>query len=116
MTPTRTSTPTFTATRTPTNTGTETPTPTVTPTPTITSTPTETPTLAPFEDAGGPRFCNDSIDNDGDHLIDCADPDCKHIPPCGADAPVMSMPIVGVLVIILSLVGLLGLARVRQRD
>lgn len=29
-----------------------------------------------------PEICNDGIDNDGDGLIDCADPDCAHDPAC----------------------------------
>ena len=29
-----------------------------------------------------PEVCNDGIDNDGDHYVDCADPDCKNAPGC----------------------------------
>lgn len=29
-----------------------------------------------------PEICNDGIDNDGDGLIDCADPDCAQDPAC----------------------------------
>jgi hypothetical protein len=29
-----------------------------------------------------PEVCNDGIDNDGDHLTDCADPDCENAPNC----------------------------------
>lgn len=31
---------------------------------------------------GRPEICNDGIDNDGDGLIDCADPDCAQDPAC----------------------------------
>ena len=30
----------------------------------------------------GPEQCSDGIDNDGDGLVDCADPDCAHAPEC----------------------------------
>ena len=30
----------------------------------------------------GPEVCNDGIDNDGDGLVDCADPDCVNAPEC----------------------------------
>ncbi len=30
----------------------------------------------------GPEQCNDGIDNDGDGLVDCADPDCANAPEC----------------------------------
>jgi hypothetical protein len=29
-----------------------------------------------------PEICNDGVDNDGDHLADCADPDCASAPNC----------------------------------
>jgi len=62
--------PAATATNTSTATSTSTATATVTNTPTATATVTNTPTPTPFED------CFDGIDNDGDELIDQADPDC----------------------------------------
>lgn len=46
-----------------------TPTPTATPTPTPTPTPSPTPTLLPE--------CADLVDNDGDDLVDLADPGCE---------------------------------------
>src|SRR5438477_6471677 len=30
----------------------------------------------------GPEQCSDGIDNDGDGLVDCADPDCANAPEC----------------------------------
>jgi hypothetical protein len=32
--------------------------------------------------ANPPEICNDGIDNDGDHYVDCADPDCVNAPNC----------------------------------
>ncbi len=32
--------------------------------------------------ANPPEICDDGIDNDGDHLVDCADPDCVNAPNC----------------------------------
>jgi hypothetical protein len=37
--------------------------------------------------------CNDSIDNDGDGKIDCADPNCKKDPVC-SDGPASSPDLV----------------------
>jgi len=63
---------------------------------------TVTPTHAPRENAGGNQFCSDGIDNDGDGLIDCRDPDCAFVPPCGGPAPTLSrdlnMLLAGILV------------------
>src|SRR5205814_5590054 len=28
--------------------------------------------------------CGDGVDNDGDNLKDCQDPDCATVPPCGS--------------------------------
>ena len=33
-------------------------------------------------EANPKEICNDGIDNDGDHFVDCADPDCKNAPNC----------------------------------
>lgn len=112
-----TQTPTRTATTTPTITPTRTPTssPTITLTATISATPTVTPTSNVMENVGGNANCSDGFDNDFDGLIDCADPDCANIPPCNAVAPVMSPPAALLLAVLLSLVGLFGLARSRQQ-
>jgi hypothetical protein len=59
-----------TPTPTPTRTATATPTRTATPTPTATATPTQTATSTP------PPGCADGLDNDGDSLVDQADPGC----------------------------------------
>jgi hypothetical protein len=47
--------------------------------------------------------CSDGIDNDGDGLIDCGDPDCAGDRACTAPAPVLSWP--GLLAAILLLGG-----------
>ncbi len=86
--------------------------PTATPTFTPTVTPTVTPTatgLPPHEDTGGASACSDGIDNDGDGLTDCADPDCANTPPCAPAAPALSPRLVVVLALTLSVVGMLGL-------
>jgi hypothetical protein len=33
-------------------------------------------------DAAGEFDCDDMLDNDGDGMIDCSDPDCVGLPPC----------------------------------
>jgi len=84
--PTNTSTPTSTSTATPTSTPTSTPTPMSTPvttgtatsTPTPTSTPTATPTgTVTGTPTTGTTQCSDGIDNNGNGLIDLADPGCN---------------------------------------
>jgi hypothetical protein len=59
-------------------------TPTPTPTPPPSSTPTPTPT--PLPDTSGSEgrgnTCRDGLDNDGDGLIDCFDPDCSTSKSC----------------------------------
>ncbi|MCL7486958.1 MAG: choice-of-anchor F family protein [Desulfobulbaceae bacterium] len=40
----------------------------------------------PLDPPGGTeQFCTDGLDNDGDGLIDCADPDCEGIEMCGPE-------------------------------
>jgi bacillopeptidase F len=56
---------------------TPTPTPTTTPPPSPTPTPTPTPTPDTIGSEGKGNTCRDGIDNDGDGLIDCFDPDCS---------------------------------------
>ncbi len=67
------------------------------------------------EDGGaGPAGCSDGIDNDGDGLIDCGDPDCLGIPPCIAPAPALGSG--GLIVTALMLLGVGGAAlTVRRR-
>ena len=112
QTPTRTPThtPTATPTRTATNTPTATPTqtPTRTPTSTATQTPTRTPTLPPGEGGQGAQTCTDGIDNDGNHLIDCADPGCFNVRPCSLRAPLMSPMAVMIVAFGLLAIGWLG--------
>ena len=108
-------TPTSTPTATPTDTPTATPSSTATITPTATETPTSTPTFAPRENAGGAQFCRDGVATDGDGLVDCADPDCAHTPPCGAPVPLLSGQMLLLLVTVLGFVGLFGLRRAWRR-
>jgi hypothetical protein len=107
-----TETPTGTPTSTPTQTPTGTSTPTSTPTATPTQTPTATPTLANSEDEPGLFACSDQFDNDGDGLIDCADPDCEDAPLClVAPAPAMSHNGFAFAVVILLAIGALAIQR-----
>jgi hypothetical protein len=107
-----TSTPTITPTQTPTRTATGVPTQTGTITPTVTP---PTPTATPGESSEGSGACSDGRDNDGDGLIDCADPDCVNLPPCVAAAPLLSARMTAASIFTLSAVGLLGLWRERRR-
>jgi bacillopeptidase F len=61
---------------------TPTPTPTATPPPSPTPTPTPTPTPAPGGSEGRGSTCSDGLDNDGDGLFDCFDPDCAKSRTC----------------------------------
>lgn len=114
-----TQTPTNTPTRTPTNTPTRTPTatptrtPTHTPTPTQTATATVTPTPG-LSEGDDPGECDDGIDNDGNGVIDCAEPSCQGTPPCVAPAPTLSPIGVLILLVALGMVGLLSLMRARR--
>ena len=36
-------------------------------------------------DAADPERCNDGIDNNGDGLMDCEEPACFDVPPCGPE-------------------------------
>jgi hypothetical protein len=53
--------------------------------------------------------CNDQFDNDFNGLIDCDDPACAEIVPCGAPAPTLSAPWTMMLAVILGLIGLISL-------
>lgn len=105
-------TPTTTPTETPTATGTPTQTPTETPTGTPTQTPTAT--QAPFENSGGNQFCLDGIDNDGNGLIDCRDPACRNVPPCGGAVPAAGNT--GLLLVALALLGIGSVALILRRQ
>jgi hypothetical protein len=69
-----------------------------------------------MENAGGIVNCADGFDNDFDGDIDCADSDCASLPLCNTAAPALSPPAMVLLAVLLSLVGLVGLARSRQRE
>jgi hypothetical protein len=108
-----TSTPTPTAPATHTPTHTPTPSPTWTPTLPPTGTPSPTPTLivetTPVPE-GGRSPCQDGLDNDGNGLVDCADPGCKNGPMCAPPVPLLSWPVISLLLIILTVVGIRGLS------
>jgi hypothetical protein len=96
---------------------TATPTPTITPTPppgTPTRTPTVTPAPGSRENATGDQACFDGIDNDGDGLIDCADPDCAFVKTCSTRAPAMSLWVMVAVAIALAVSGA-TLARSRKK-
>ncbi len=118
-TPTDTPTPTQTPTPTATPTPTETPTSTPTRTPTVTRTPTNTPTVTPtpanFENEAGDFACSDGFDNDFNGLVDCADPSCATSTRCSAPVPVAGTPGTGVLIAILTGLGLYAILRYRRR-
>ena len=60
----------------------------------------------------GPAACGDSIDNDGDGDVDCADSDCAGILPCSAPAPTVST---GVMVLLALLLASFGAFALRER-
>jgi len=86
----------------------------VTATPTATVTPT--PTKALRENSAGAQACSDGFDNDFDGLVDCADPDCFGVPPCGAPAPALSQRMMVFLAVMLAAIGVGALARLRRRE
>ena len=110
LTPTSTLTPSSTPTQTERPTTTSTPTETGTPTQTATPTTTPTVTSTPMQE----DQCGNHIDDDGDGLIDCADPDCALSPLCRKPTPAMSHEAILLLAVGLTLIGLL-LVRSRQR-
>jgi len=101
-----------TATATPTSTPTGTATATSTRTPLPTRTPTPTTAAGAHENSGGPQGCSDGVDNDGDRLIDCADPDCATVAPCAVAAPALS-PVMLLLLAAALTIGGFGLVRPR---
>ncbi len=68
-----------------------------------------------MENNGGSDNCTDKFDNDFDGDIDCRDADCSSLPVCTTAAPVLSPPFAVMLALLLTLVGLVGLARSRQQ-
>lgn len=91
-------------------------TPTASPTVTPTATPTATPTPPHEDTTGSDTGCTDGIDNDGDGLTDCADPDCGNTPACGPVAPTVSHSGLGLAVLSLFFVGVLALIRRRRHS
>jgi len=51
------------------------------------------------------------FDNDNDMRVDCADPDCDTVVPCGAPVPASSPGGTALLVAVLGLLGLYRTAR-----
>lgn len=92
---------------------TETPTETPTVTPTVTPTATPTP---PHEDTTGAFACSDGIDNDGDGLTDCADPDCANTSPCAPAVPIVGHGGLVAGAVLLLLVGAFGIRRLRRQS
>ena len=68
-----------------------------------------------YETDVGASGCSDGIDNDGDGLVDCGDPDCIGIAPCVAPAPALSST--GLILGALALLGVGAAAlTLRRRD
>lgn len=61
-----------------------------------------------------PGGCSDGIDNDGDGLIDCADPDCFLAPNCRVPAPAPALSWYAMLASVLAL-GALAARALRGR-
>jgi len=61
----------------------------------------------------GPAGRSGGLDNDGDGLIDCGDPDCQGAPPCIAAAPVLGSS--GFIIAALVLLTVGGVALALQR-
>ena len=61
-----------------------------------------------------PQGCNNGVDDDGDHLVDCADPDCASTIPCGVPAPVMSHQGVVLMAVLFGLIGVFTLVPLRS--
>ncbi len=64
----------------------------------------------------GAGACSDGRDNDGDMLIDCADPDCATSAACVAHAPTVSRSGFGVLIGLLGAVGIWSTRRAGRRS
>ena len=63
------------------------------------------------ENGAGDQFCRDGIDNDGDGLVDCADPDCAAVIPCATPAPLLQPFGLLVAIVLLAMVGVAALRR-----
>lgn len=108
-------TPTLTLVPTATNTPTITRTPAESPTPT--QTPTSTPSMTPTPaENSAPGQCSDTIDNNSNGLIDCADPSCFAVLPCSSPAPTLSPFMLGVAFLLLAGAGAYRVMQVRRRS
>ena len=58
-----------------------------------------------------PGGCSDGVDNNGDGLVDCVDPDCRADPGCTARAPILGAPGVALAIFVLLVVSYFGLWR-----
>ncbi|MCX8073782.1 MAG: hypothetical protein N3C12_15245 [Candidatus Binatia bacterium] len=74
-----------------------------------------TPTFSRFENEAGDFACSDGFDNDGDGLVDCADPSCATSTRCAAPVPVGQGPWTGVMAGVLALLGVSALLGLRRR-
>jgi hypothetical protein len=63
----------------------------------------------------GEDTCRDEIDNDGDDLIDCEDPECSGVAPCFIQAPALSPWALVIMSLCLLAIGAFGTLRVRRR-
>ena len=79
----------------------------------MTPTVTPTPSLSARENAA-PGDCSDGIDNDGNRLIDCADPNCIGQPGCPGPAPPTAST--GGTVVAMLLLGALAFYQLRWRQ
>jgi hypothetical protein len=63
----------------------------------------------------GDGACSDGIDNDGDTIVDCADPDCADAAVCRAQAPAIGTTGLLVAAVLLLVIGNLALVSRRRR-
>jgi hypothetical protein len=72
---------------------------------------TSTPTPAENSSAGQ---CSDTLDNNGNGLIDCADPSCFAVLPCSSPAPALSPFMLSFVFLLLGAAGLYKLRDLRR--
>ena len=62
----------------------------------------------------GPAGCSDGVDNDGDGLIDCRDPDCRATAACAAHVPTLGSAGLALAVLALVVVAATGFLKRRR--